>query len=109
MVEKPTDLWRIAQLEYPRDFPTEGIDASEVILDKFVSDVKGLKAPDDYDKIVELYRQCILALNDVQEHWPFIDTLQREQLVADFFFPILAELGIPQDADTDLSLELRDW
>ncbi len=108
MVEKPTDIWRRDMLEYPSDFPIEGIEEAERVIDKFVASVKGLSAPNDYDRIVKAYGDCIVALNAMNENTPMIDTLQANQL-ARFFFPLLAEMGIPQDADSDLSLNWRDW
>ena len=59
-------------------------------------------------EVLPAVRDCILALNSVQEKHALIDTLEREELWEVITAALVAQ-GVPLEAGEDVTYEWRDW
>lgn len=102
---KPTLQWRKWQKEYPDRYTTELINSMDRILDTYLEQLFTLHHPND-ESIMNCVKQVVLAINNWDRKYEFIETIEREEL-CEFIYQTTEMKGL--DSDEDITENWRDW
>ncbi|GAB3108120.1 hypothetical protein GCM10027160_05730 [Streptomyces calidiresistens] len=113
---RPTAGWRERAVEYPERYPPDLLGAVDAALDAYAADVAALGgAPRDIEVMARI-EGVVTALNDLDERYGFIETIEREEL-CDHIDAVLTAHGVDLDALAaragigrwELTDAWRDW
>jgi len=106
--ELPTESWKIRMSEGDTSFTNINIELSETVLKEFIDLILKAVTAKKANKILAAVKKTTLAFNNLNDkHENFIETMEREELVA--FMQRAVELTGFQLAGVDITEEWREW
>lgn len=104
---KPTLEWKQRMDEEDDIFTDENIDATDKVLDSYISSLKELGDTPTEEAILECVKEVVIQLNELNDKYVyFIETMEREEL-AEFIEEGAKLVGLkPEEDPTE---EWREW
>jgi hypothetical protein len=105
----PTLDWTISMLEGDSCFTEKNIHDSQVLFNSFLAQLILAASKKDATKIFSELNKATKAFNKLQKkHNGFIETLEREQIIA-FFEKAIKLTGFQIEEGLDLTQDIREW
>ncbi|AMW99055.1 hypothetical protein [Rummeliibacillus stabekisii] len=105
---KPTTQWlEYEELDNEEIFTEENINATNEVLDIYISDLEKLGNNATEEEIMQVVKEVVIRINKLNEKYDyFIETIEREDL---YIFIDSAALIAGLESDEDITEEWREW
>lgn len=102
---KPTIQWQQIKDEGNEHYTEDIIEHTDMILDQYINQLFELDKPTEAE-IMKCVKNVVLELNELDEKYGFIETVEREEL-CDFIYLSAQKVGL--DSDEDITEQWREW
>ena len=103
---KPTTQW-IENDEDNEFFTEENINATNKVLDSFISNLEKLSANSPEEEIIKIIKEVVIRINELNEQYDsYIETMEREDL-CEYIDTAARIAGL--ETDDDITEEWREW
>jgi hypothetical protein len=104
---KPTEEWKQRMDEDDDLFTDENINATNKVLDSYISSLKKLGEKTTEEGIIECVKKVVIRLNELNDRYDyFIETMEREELY-EFITEAARIAGL--ESEEDITEEWREW